>query len=245
MKVLVLDIENSFLIGGMWGMWNQTISLDGLLDHGHMMCWGAKWLGDKVITWRRYNDPLFLTELHDMLNECDAVVTYNGRRHDLPMINREFIKANMAPPSPYKHIDLLDTAKRHFKFPSNKMQNLLTELNLGSKIKHEGIDLWTKCLLEDKQAWGKMQRYNINDVRKTEKLYIKLRPWISNHPNHSLFTQSTVCPNCGSKHLNKRGTATTRTGVFQKFVCKKCGHWARTRYTEVAKEARAKIVVSA
>ncbi len=35
---------------------------------------------------------------------------YNGNRFDIPMLNKEFLEAGMPPPSPAKHIDLLQTS---------------------------------------------------------------------------------------------------------------------------------------
>ena len=50
-----------------------------------------------------------------------------------------------------------------------------------------------------------MKKYNIQDVKLTEKLYKKLQGWIKIHPNHNLETEDMCCPNCGSFHLQKRG----------------------------------------
>jgi hypothetical protein len=247
MRTLVLDIENSFLIGGAWGMWNVNFSLEQLLDEGHMLCFASKWLGEREIKFCRHDSPEFLPWLHALLDEADAVLTYNGRRHDIPFINREFVKAGYGPPSPFKHIDLLESVKKQFKFPSNKMQHVLTELGLPTKLEHEGFPLWIKCLQGEKKAWEDMKKYNINDVKVLEKLYYKLLPWIVSPPNQSLFSEDTVCPACGSKHIQSRGTGFYRTQVakYRKFVCNDCGHWSRTRYTEIDKDTRKNIIVSA
>jgi len=245
MRVLVLDIENSYLVGGIWNLYPNAVSLDQLLDSGKMLCWSAKWLNEKEIMWCKHSSPEFLEWLKALLDEADAVLTYNGRRHDLPFINRELLKANISPPSPYKHIDLFETVKKQFKFPSNKLQHILTELGLGSKVEHEGFPLWIKCLQDDAQAWKVMKRYNIADVRLLEKAYNKILPWITNHPNRSLFAEDTVCPTCGSKHLISNGYAATKTGKYMKFRCKDCGHYSRTRYTEISSETRKKVLVSA
>lgn len=243
-KILVLDIENSYLVGGVWGLWNQNISIDQMLDDGQMLCWSAKWLGDSIIMFSRHSNPEFLSWLWDLLNEADAVLTFNGRKHDIPFINREFIKAGYKPPSPYKHIDLYETVKKHFKFPSNKLQHILKELGLGSKLEHEGFKLWVKCLQGDPKAWDVMKRYNIKDVKLLEKAYNKFLPWISNHINHSLFAEDVVCPTCGSKHLVSRGFARTQVAMYRRFQCKDCGHWSRARYTEIDKDVRRNVLVS-
>lgn len=166
---------------------------------------------------------------HSLLDEADAVVHYNGARHDIPHLNRGFIEIGLTPPSPYKQIDLLTTAKRQFKFPSNKLEYVAKALGVGEKMKNSGFELWTRCMKGDKEAWKEMQEYNIQDVVVLEGVYNKLLPWIKQHTNHSLFSDGTehVCPNCGSKHLQKRGFYYTLSSVFQRFKCNSCGHWSK------------------
>lgn len=236
MKLLLLDIENSYIVAGTWGLWNQNISLEQMFDYGKVLCYSAKWYGDKQLLFARHDDKGFLGGIHALLDEADAVVTFNGKRHDLPLLNREFLKAGLSPPSPYKHVDLLDTAKRAFKFPSNKLQHLVTELGIGSKLDHEGFDLWTKVILNDEKAWTTMEKYNKQDVRLLEKLYKRMLPWIGNHPNHNLYGDDRgVCPKCGSKHLQSRGGGTykTQTGIFKQYQCMSCKSWHRDRISQI------------
>lgn len=238
----MLDIENSFLVLGGWGLYNQNYGLEQILDSGMVLCYAAKWLGSKEYVFARHDEDAdsFLPIIHSLLDEADAVITFNGRRHDIPMLNREFIKAGMPPPSPYTHIDLLETAKRQFKFPSNKLDWLLEELDLGKKMKHDGFPLWKRIMLGDESAWKIMKRYNIRDVRQTELLYRKLLPWIVNHPNLSLYTdeERPVCPRCGSRHVNFRGYSYTKTQKYRRFVCRKCKTWSRERTTALSTEKR-------
>jgi len=240
----MLDIENSYLLGGVWGMWNQTLSLDQLLDHGKVLCWSAKWYGKKDMLFARYDDNHFLPSIHALLDEADAVVSYNGKRHDIPLLNREFLKEGMSPPSPYKQIDLLETAKRAFKFPSNKLQHVSDELGIGQKLEHEGFQMWVDCLQGNEKAWAQMKKYNMQDVKLLEKLYEKLKPWIANHPNHNLYGNKGVCPTCGSKHIQQRGYYKTQTGIYKRIACLDCGTWSRTRYTEVEKSEAKNVLTS-
>lgn len=248
LRILILDIENSYLLTGSWGIWNQTMGIDQILDGGKVLCYAAKWLDSKDMLFSRHDEPHFLTLIHALLDQADAVITFNGRRHDLPLLNREFIKAGLTPPSPYKHIDLLETAKKHFKFASNKLDYLLRELKLGQKVKHEGFPLWIKVLKDDKQAWADMRKYNIEDVRLTEKLYYKILPWIDSHPNHNLYSDGGfVCPNCGGSHMQRRGFQYTATQKYIRYHCQnpKCGKWSRGRYTQVSKEFREGVLANA
>jgi DNA-directed RNA polymerase subunit RPC12/RpoP len=168
-----------------------------------------------------------LKNIHKMLDEADAVVHYNGRRFDIPILNKEFILAGMMPPAPYKQIDLLTTCRSQFRFPSNKLAFITDQLGIGTKTSHTGHALWLGCMNGDKQSWALMEEYNINDVFLLEDLYYKVLPWIKNHPNVSVYTEEFVCTKCGSPHFQRRGYAITRSQKYARVQCKDCGGWDR------------------
>jgi hypothetical protein len=168
-----------------------------------------------------------LKGIYDLLADADAVIHYNGTKFDIPTLNKEFLLQNFTPPSPYRQIDLLRVVRSNFRFPSNKLDYVSQRLGLGQKHAHEGHDLWVKCMNGDKDAWKRMEDYNIQDVVLLEKLYHKLIPWIKNHPNQNLYSESVCCPSCGQSNLQKRGTAVSSTGTYQRYQCKSCGTWSQ------------------
>lgn len=230
MRILSADIETSPAIGYVWGLWDQNIGLSQLIQPSRVICFAAKWLDSKEMVFKsefHNGKEEMLTVAHQLLDEADAVVGYNSRKFDVKHLNREFLLANMSPPSPYKHIDLMETAKKQFAFMSNKLQFLLTQTKVGAKMEHEGFPLWEKCLAGDEAAWTRMRRYNEIDTRETERLYKVLLPWIANHPSHGAHNGVDACPKCGSTSLTMQGHAYTATGQYQRYVCKDCGGWLR------------------
>lgn len=231
-KILVLDIELAPNIAHTWQLWDVTVSLNQLIEPARMICWAAKWVGKPAVMFRsEHHDSteVMVRKVWDLLDEADIVVGYNSTRFDLPHLNREFLSAGLGPPSPYQQIDLLKIARSQFKFPSNKLQYITTALGLPGKTKHEGHDLWVKCLAGDPAAWSRMRNYNKNDVLITEQVYERLRPWIKNHPAIGLWTSNpSGCRNCGSTETEKRGTAYTATASYQQYRCKECGAWSRS-----------------
>lgn len=228
MKILLLDIESAPITAFTWGLFDQRIGIDQIAKPGYILCWAAKWLGGKEVFYSGLDTDSkknMLKKMHKLLGEADAVITYNGNRYDLPTLNRDFLKAGMKPPAPYKKIDLLNTARRHFRFESNKLSYIARQLELGDKLKHKGMELWLECMAGDKAAWKHMQRYNKQDVVLLEKVYNKMKPWVSNHPSFAAFTNSVVCPVCGSQHYNKEGFYYSSMGIYQRYSCNKCGHW--------------------
>jgi len=155
MKILLLDIETSPNTAHVWGLWNQNVSLNQLMESSYVMCWAAKWLGKKEILFDSIMENThknMIKRIHRLLNECDAVIHYNGSKFDIPTLNKEFILHGMNPPSPYKEIDLLKTSRSRFKFPSNKLDYVAQALGVGKKVHHEGHELWLKCMAKDLSA---------------------------------------------------------------------------------------------
>ena len=235
MKILLLDIECAPNLATVWGIWQQNVALNQLLESSYTLCYAAKWYGESKIMFDsiyKTDRKRMLTSIHNLIEEADVVVHYNGLRFDMPMLNKEFLEAKMNPPSPVKHIDLLRVVKSNFRFVSNKLDYVSQRLGLGKKTDHEGHELWLKVMNNDRAAWKRMEEYNKNDVVLLEKLYDRLKGWIKQHPNHNAYSANTCCPNCGSRKLNKRGTVRSRVAIFQRFQCVDCGAWARSATKE-------------
>jgi DNA polymerase elongation subunit (family B) len=213
-----------------FGLWDQNINYKNIVTEGTVLCWAAKWYKSEEILFdsiHQSKPKQMMEEMHKLLDEADAVVTYNGINFDHKHINSQFLLHKMHPPSAYKQIDLLRTMRRKFKFPSNKLDYVTRRLEIGEKEKHEGMELWQKCMAGDDKAWKTMRKYNEKDVLIMEETYTKLLPWISSHPNHNLFTDNPSCANCGSESLQSRGSAKTITGTYKRFQCQSCGSWSQ------------------
>lgn len=251
MKILLLDIETAPNTMFTWGMFNQNISLNQIVQPGYTLCWAAKWLGREEVMFNSIhatNNTQMVAEMWSLLNEADAVIHYNGTRFDIPTLNKEFLLLGMRPPEPYKQIDLLHTVRRKFRLTSNKLDYVVQQLGLGAKVEHKGMELWKDCMAGDDEAWYTMEEYNKRDVTLLEDLYRYLLPWIEKHPNYGLYvkTDRPVCPHCGSSHLHSRGTQhNTYTQSYKRFQCNDCGTWVRERFSSVSKEKRQHILTEA
>lgn len=241
MRILAIDIETRPNLAYVWGLWDQNISLNHLVEHMQMICWVAKWIGEPEVEFRSLHhdgQEVMIRRAWELLDEADVVLHYNGKRFDVPHLNREFLRYDLTPPSPYKQIDLLTCAKREFKFPSNKLAYVSQALGLEGKVQHDGFDMWLKCMAGDAEAWDQMEEYNTRDVTLLEELYMKLRPWIRSHPSYGPmlaadlegedYGEGDACPSCGSYHLKPQGYAYTNSGRFQRYKCGECGRWSRS-----------------
>lgn len=240
MKLLALDVETSPNVVYTWGLRDQNIGLNQILETSQVICLAAKWIGPEAkggvhfwSVWEHGRDAM-LRGIHALLDECDAVVHWNGTSFDMKHLNREFLEWGMSPPSPYGEIDLLKTSRRRFKFQSNKLEHVAQELLGYGKTEHQGFGLWLGAWRDNEPSAQKlMKKYNIQDVVLLDDLYNVLLPWIPNHPNVALYgTDAAVCPKCGSDHLQSRGYRTTAASRYRQFQCQSCGGWSRTASPE-------------
>lgn len=230
MRLLHLDIETAPNLSYTWGLFKQTISLSQLVEPGYTLCWAAKWHGQKDIQYASVHHDgaeTMVEEAYDLLDQADVVVHYNGKKFDVPTLQREFVLRGYSPPKPFVQVDLIQTVRQKFRFASNKLDFVAQQLGLGAKSKHAGMELWRDCMAGCPKAWATMKRYNRQDVVLTEKLYNHLLPWISNHPNQGHFVEGDqlVCPNCSSTHLQSRGVRRTKTRTYRQYKCQGCGSW--------------------
>ena len=252
-KILLLDIESAPTMAYVWRLWKQNIGQEQILARGYIMSCSLKWLGEKTVDYyetRTEDDTQLIATIIDYLNEADYVVAHNGRKFDIPFIKARAMVNGINPPSPFKIIDTLEIAKKEFLFSSNSLAALATELKWSPKLSHgkfSGFSLWSECLKGNNEAWEEMKKYNIQDTLTLEEVYLKLRPWYSNHPNitvESELVPAFRCPKCGSEDVHLRGYAYTNSGKYHKYVCLDCGGWARERYTDNSLEVRKSILKS-
>lgn len=240
-KILTLDIETAPLESYTWGIWEQNVGLDMIKTEWSILSYAAKWLDKKTVMYadtggrgvaKVRDDKKLVGEIWKLLDDADIVVAQNGARFDLKKINARLIVHGFGPYSPVRVVDTLSVAKKHFGFTSNKLEWQSKYLTDSPKSKHRkfpGFELWSEVLKDNPQAWREMEKYNKQDVISTEKLYLKQRPWIANHPNVGTYNlrADVECPKCGSNHLQARGRAVLQAGVYWRYQCQTCGGWSR------------------
>lgn len=232
--ILLFDIETSLSKGYFFELWKEGNIVE-IEASWYMLSFAWKWLGHKhtntaaLPDFPNYKkaptcDKALVTELHRLLNEADVVVAHNGDRFDIRKTNARLLAHGLTPPRPYKTVDTLKLARKHFKFDSNRLDDLGHYLGVGRKLPTTGKALWLGCMNGDPKSWKKMRRYNAQDVALLERVYEKLRPWATNHPNLNHYTRANVCPVCQSGDINKDGFFFIASGKKQRFSCQSCGH---------------------
>lgn len=241
-KILYYDIETAPNLSYVWGQFEQNV-----IDHErewYMLCVSYRWEHEKrtrVCSMVDFpdaygkdleNDFHVVKKLWNLFNEADIVVAHNGDRFDMRKANARFVAHGLGPASPVKQVDTLKVARRYFMFNSNKLDNLGKHLGVGRKVDTGGFETWAGCMRGDMKSWKLMTKYAKQDVDLLRDVYLKLRPWMTNHPNLNVYDGGADCPTCGSDNLQKRGQRYTQVATYQQYYCNDCGSWSRSRLME-------------
>ena len=231
-KILIFDIETAPMQAFVWKRYKENVSLEQTISESFMLCWSAKWLyeesvlGDSLTSEEAIleNDYRIVKSLYELINRADIIVAYNGRNFDIPYMNQRFLVWGFEPYVPVHIVDPYETAKSVFRFSSNKMDHIATELGLQNKIKTD-FNLWKGCMQGNKESLEDMLKYNKQDVVVLEEIYCKMLPWIKNHPNISNYLENKeTCVKCGSEKLVKLNRYFyTPSGRYELYRCKSCG----------------------
>jgi len=247
LKILLYDTENIYNVIAAWGVWEQNAIR--VIEHRQIISFAWKWLGEKKVhclalpDFPEYkknpkNNYFLMKKLHELLCEADVSIAHNGISFDDRRSNTDMIKHGFTPPPNRRSIDTLRVARTKFGFNSNKLDDLGEFLKVGRKVKHPGISMWDGCRDGDMKSWAMMKKYNAGDIYPLlEKVYLKLRPWMTNHPNMNPLPPTTVttaasriaylCPACRSPKVHQRGFYVGNLGKSPKFQCQDCGKWSK------------------
>ena len=239
-KILIFDIETAPMKAYVWRVWKENISIDQTISDWFVICWSAKWLysadmmsgcvtPEEAVS---EDDSRIVKDLWKLFDEADMVVAHNGRKFDVPKMNSRFLVNGLNPPKPYYIIDTLQVAQKQFGFASNKLDALAVYFGYPRKLDTD-FTLWSKCLEGDKESLDYMLEYNKQDVVLLEEVYLKLRPWIKNHPNvgNYLNMETNVCSTCGSDNVSLIEDKWYYTSVnkYHLYRCNCCGAISRGR----------------
>ena len=100
MRILLLDIESSPNTAHVWGLWQQNVSLNQLMESSYVLCYAAKWLGEEDVFFdsvHQSKPKAMLKGIHGLLDAADAVIHYNGTKFDIPTLNKEFLLHSFNP----------------------------------------------------------------------------------------------------------------------------------------------------
>jgi hypothetical protein len=257
----VIDIETAPLELYAWTTWKVTASLEQIKTDWSILSFAALWMDkpSEIIYMdtggrgarKVRDDRKLMRPLWKLLDEADIVVAQNGKKFDIRKIKARLIAHGFKPPSPFHVIDTLIVGDKNFAFTSQKLKYtsgiLAPEMPKDEHKQFPGQELWTECLADNPKAWKVMRKYNTRDIKSTRKVYLKMRPYIENHPQMGLYFESDRprCPNCGSLHVvrDKQRLQAKTASMYVQYQCRKCGKYCRGKAMKTKLSKRRSLLV--
>ncbi len=217
---LYWDLETSLMQGYFFDIWQVNIPISRVTKHSHLLSNSWAFNDDKPQGMRLTPEQVRTGDDYDIvvntieaINKADVIVTFNGKKFDVKKLNTRALYWGLPPIAYPKHIDLMQDAKRLFKFPSNSMQNISLYLGEEGKIATGGSRLWERCAeWEDYEtcdnALKEMLEYGLQDIDATRDLHRRFLGWSKNTPNIGVISKSIneeelglKCVHCGSNNV--------------------------------------------
>jgi hypothetical protein len=231
-KRLFFDIETSPAIAYTWRIgYNINLHYENIIEDWKVICISYKWENeDKVknLTWDKNKcDKQMLIDFIKIANTADEIVAHNGDRFDIKKVRTRCIYHRIPMFPKYRSLDTLKKARGSFSFPNNKLDTIAQYLGVGAKLKHEGFNMWVKCMQGDEQALKDMVTYCdmdivvLEDVFLTMQNYIKPETHVGVHNGNLKYS----CPVCGNDHeLTLLKNDVTEKGTISRVMeCNSCG----------------------
>lgn len=226
--LLFWDVETAPIIAATWGLYDQNIPYQHVIQDWFILCAAWKWEGGEVqsIACKGMDDRNVVKKLASLIGSADAIVAHNGDKFDHKKFMARLLHHDLPP---VRQPILIDTLKmaRKFAFTSRKLDDLGISLGTGRKLETER-GLWVRAAQGDKKAVQALETYCRGDIPPLESLYYKLRPHVKIGYNQGLFKDRPCCPKCGGENMQSRGYRVTGLGKYQQWQCQSCFGWSHT-----------------
>jgi hypothetical protein len=237
-KILILDIETKLINIRAFGIRDQHITINQIVDIPQsartIHCIGWKWLGERkahVLSEWEHGYSEMIRGIRDRLDAADGVLGFNHINFDMKKMRGQFALEGIDDIKPPSNIDIYKTV-RQMGFPSSKLDYIAQAFGIGRKVKHPGLEMWNGCLDGCPKAQRKMTKYCAGDVRLTEDVYYRLRPYIRDHPRFQ-DAPGNACANCGGR-MTSQGWKRTKHYRVQSLKCVDCGGWDQGKREKIA-----------
>lgn len=252
--ILIWDLESSLLEGYFFRIWQENIPMRRIKKQAHLLSASFAYNDEPVQGYRLTPEQVktgddfdVVRKVVEAVNNCDLMITFNGKRFDVKLLNTRALFWGLPPVKSPKHIDLFEQSKRVFKFPSNSMQNVSMYLGEKGKLETSGSNLWERCAEwenyeECEKALIEMVTYGNQDIEATRDLYKRFQGWMKGVPNLGIITNEVTenktlrCIHCGGDDIFPLDQKTyTSVSSFDLYRCAKTSCRGISRVTSNGK----------
>lgn len=204
-RILYIDIERTPELRRTWGpkVSGGYLGKNTLVEEARTICAAWRFLGedktDFQAVWHKGGDQRLAERTWEAIDKADVVVTYNGRRFDLPILRTDWVRAGLPPVSPYKDLDLLPVVRQTFGMglAHKDLDSVSRFLGKGGKHGSYNVEGALAAVAGDRKARADLRVYNSGDVIELEEIHMELLPHIHTHPHVRIAGDDKVCNRCG------------------------------------------------
>ncbi|MEM3169713.1 MAG: ribonuclease H-like domain-containing protein [Candidatus Nitrosotenuis sp.] len=156
-------------------------------DYGRILCCGFKYLNkkpfivsqDQFSDYRRklWDDRKVVEKIKTVLESADILVSYNGRRFDIPFINSRLLYHGFSALKKQRHIDLYWIIKYKYKLHRDSLkavEDFFFETKQPLKTPVTPVH-WNKAAAGVKTSLEYVKRHCLNDVLLLERLFFSVK----------------------------------------------------------------------
>lgn len=233
-NIVTLDIERipGSFTADFWDLnafKNRRIHPDMVEAWPRTICAAWRWYGDKRVDfaaeWEKGGNEAMHVAIWEVFDRADIVVGHNVRRFDSRHLQTGWLELGLPMPSPFKTVDTLTEARRHFAMESNTLDAICKRLSIPHKTDKYEVDVAKAAVAGDVKAQKKLKAYNCGDIVASEALYDRLRGRIPNHPHVPTGNALDVvtCNQCNSRNLDRNGIKLAQQITYLLYRCSDCG----------------------
>lgn len=143
-----------------------------------------RWDEQRSFKKKPWDDKELIVSIREELEKHDIIVSYNGKRFDVPFLNARLLHYGERTLKPMKHVDLYYITRWKFNISRNSLDNLSQFLDIEDrKTKIDG-NLWVRALVgagkpKGKKAMDYIIDHCIKDVLVLEECYMKVKDLIN------------------------------------------------------------------
>lgn len=235
-KLLIYDVETSYLEARIWRPGEQVVRHDQLVpgrDQYKIITLSYRWFGEpasttKCLDWgyNEQNSAGIIEEFDQLVKQADVIIGKNNKNFDDKHINTQRMIHGLEPFPQWAAIsdDLQQQLKRFFAFPSQSLDYISNIMGLGGKDKMEMSD-WVHIVERTPKlgpkAFQKMIKYNKKDVNDTHDILERVLPYIK--LKYNCATQECksvpVCTLCGEMKVVPDRIIIAGQTKYQEFYC--------------------------
>lgn len=248
-KVLLFDVETKPVKFWGWRTGKQYVNHSNIVEGEKfdIICICYKFAGEKrihALDWDvdKQDSREMIEAFGDVVKQADVVIGQNSDRFDIPQVNTQRLMHDLPPIHWPTSEDTLKMLRKKFYLTSFSLDYVSKLLFKGGKDAmcfQDWVDIVDK---KDPKALKKMIKYCKKDVQLLEDVWQKCYKYLDNNAHRGVLRgldPKLSCGKCGDMDIERWGFSYKKSGKYQKYHCKGCGHvWTDSRMVKLDKSAK-------